>query len=73
VSDTDVELRVADDGVGIELATAHSGDGLANLDRRARGLGGWCGVTSAPGKGTVVTWHAARQAAKSLITSSSDT
>ena len=73
VSDTDVELRVADDGVGIELATAHSGDGLANLDRRARGLGGWCGVTSTPGKGTVVTWHAARQAAKSLITSLSDT
>lgn len=73
VSDSDVELRVADDGVGIEPATARAGDGLANLDRRARGLGGWCGVASTPGEGTVVTWRASRQAVNSLITSSSET
>lgn len=73
ISATDVELRVVDDGVGMEPATTRAGDGLANLDRRARGLGGWCGVASTPGQGTTVTWRAARQSASNLTTSSSDT
>jgi signal transduction histidine kinase len=73
VSDADVELRVADDGRGMDPATAQAGDGLANLDRRARGLGGWCIVESVPGDGTAVTWHAARQAPSNRTTSSSDT
>ena len=47
-------LRVSDDGRGFPAATAKRGNGLDNLERRARQVGGRVSVTSAPGSGSTV-------------------
>ena len=46
---------VADDGVGIAQTTRRSG--LANIETRARELGGTSDVQSSPGQGTRVSWR----------------
>lgn len=56
VSD-EIELRVTDDGVGIDALPAHSGSGLANMAQRAESLGGSCTVFRSSGGGTQVEWH----------------
>lgn len=56
VSDRDVVLRVADDGVGIGAAP-DSGFGLGNLAERAGVLGGSCTVSRRPEGGTDVRWQ----------------
>ena len=56
VHDTDVELCVADDGVGIG-PEATAGDGLGNMTNRARSLGGSCRVEPRADGGTVMTWR----------------
>jgi two-component system, NarL family, sensor histidine kinase UhpB len=56
VTDTDVTLEVADDGVGFnakELAST-PGFGLRGLIERARSLGGWVEIDSQPGRGATV-------------------
>ncbi len=55
-----VTLEVADDGAGIDLATAHErgGMGLSAMEERAVELGGRLTVESAPGSGTriILVW-----------------
>jgi ligand-binding sensor domain-containing protein/signal transduction histidine kinase len=48
-------LRVADNGVGFDVAGEYPGNGLKNFQRRAREMGGAVEVTSSPGNGTNVT------------------
>jgi signal transduction histidine kinase/ligand-binding sensor domain-containing protein len=53
-----LRLALADDGVGSTFtgrAAAGGGQGLANMRRRAEGLGGSCILSERPGGGTVVT------------------
>lgn len=51
-------LRVADDGVGFDEATAARGNGLRNLRARASKIGGTIEIASSPGKGTTVSLQA---------------
>jgi PAS domain S-box-containing protein len=54
-----IELRVRDDGVGIDLAldtlTSMSSLGLLGIRERARSLGGSASIVPAPGGGTLLT------------------
>ncbi len=52
----DVTLEIADDGAGFDprLLSATPGFGLRGLIERARSLGGWAEIDSAPGRGTTV-------------------
>ncbi len=59
-----VELVVGDNGVGIADGVATSG--LANLQRRARDLGGEFSVTRRDGGGTEVRWQVPLPAAEDL-------
>lgn len=55
-----IELTVTDDGIGFE-PSAERGNGLDNLERRARGLGGRFEVRPGPGRvGTTITWSVGR-------------
>ena len=58
VTDTRLEITVADDGRGFDPATATGVEdghlGLTVMRERARGYGGDCEITSAPGAGTRV-------------------
>jgi signal transduction histidine kinase len=54
-----IRLEVRDDGVGF-LPHVGPGRGLRNLVSRARELGGECTVDANPGRGTTITWEAAR-------------
>jgi signal transduction histidine kinase/ligand-binding sensor domain-containing protein len=47
-------LSIRDDGQGFDPSQPRSGQGLRNLERRARELGGTLALESAPGKGTRV-------------------
>jgi ligand-binding sensor domain-containing protein/signal transduction histidine kinase len=51
-------MTMADDGVGFDLGTGARGNGLHNMDARARSIGGELSITSAPGLGTTITLHA---------------
>jgi PAS domain S-box-containing protein len=53
---THVTLCVTDNGVGFTPGIS-PGNGLSSLLERARGLGGSCDLSSAPGEGTSVTWR----------------
>lgn len=55
VDDTRVAFEVADNGRGLDHQHAE-GNGLTNLDRRARMLGGSCHVHPSPLGGTSVQW-----------------
>ena len=57
--DVDGLLRivVADDGAGFDPQGVAEGNGLENLEARARELGGRCLVESQPGSGTTITWE----------------
>lgn len=52
----EVTLEVSDDGIGFDpgLLQATPGFGIRGLIERARGLGGWAEISSAPGRGTTV-------------------
>ena len=56
VADGHVDLIVEDDGRGIPVTAPRSG--LANIAERASLRGGGCEVSSRPGGGTRVQWHA---------------
>jgi len=49
-----IVLSVTDDGGGFDLASAHDGNGLVSMRRRAEGLGGRMRLRSAPRQGTEV-------------------
>jgi signal transduction histidine kinase len=51
-----VTLQVTDDGVGVAADAQGRGNGLANLERRAAGLGGTFTIDATPGGGTTLTW-----------------
>ncbi len=53
-----LRLAVRDDGVGFEASAPPVGNGLGNLARRARELGGEFALESAVGRGTTVVLHA---------------
>ena len=53
--DGHLRLTVADDGVGPSPAAA-AGNGLRNLDARARALGGWCELRPGGSGGAALTW-----------------
>ncbi|MGW2745569.1 sensor histidine kinase [Streptomyces sp. NPDC001450] len=55
VTDTELKLRVADNGRGIDPAATRR-SGLANLRRRAEELGGTFSVSASRPSGTVVEW-----------------
>ena len=47
-------LEIEDDGAGFDLEKAERGEGLSNLERRARSLRGSVELVSSPGEGTAV-------------------
>jgi ligand-binding sensor domain-containing protein/two-component sensor histidine kinase len=47
-----LELTIADDGKGFEIAKASEGNGLDNMRNRAKRLGGELKIASQPGQGT---------------------
>lgn len=50
-----LEIRITDDGAGFTRDSAHTGNGLQNMQARAEELGGTFLLASEPGKGTTVT------------------
>ena len=54
-----VRVLIQDDGVGFEVprSRANGGLGLTSLDERARMLGGWMRIESAPRRGTRLEFH----------------
>jgi signal transduction histidine kinase len=58
VADGRVVLEVTDDGAGVPAEAVGRGSGLANLQRRAAGLGGTFDIGPAPGGGTTLRWTA---------------
>lgn len=54
VSGRQLQLLIEDDGRGFDLATARTGNGLANLETRAHDIRGHITFTTAPGAGTAV-------------------
>ena len=63
----EVTLEVNDDGAGFDLKMldATPGFGLRGLVERARALGGWAEIDSAPGRGTMIMFSLPRAAAGS--------
>lgn len=59
---SEVTLEISDDGVGFDpgLLANTPGFGVRGLVERARGLGGWAEVNSAPGRGTMVMFAVPR-------------
>ncbi len=51
-SQSGVELALTDDGVGFDIAGAHTGVGLVGMRERVQRLGGQFGIASSPGSGT---------------------
>ena len=48
-------LRITDDGDGFETATVAHGNGLNNMEQRAKVMGGKLSIDSVAGKGTTVS------------------
>lgn len=55
LTESDFCLSITDDGAGFAETT--KGNGLLNMQQRARELGGRCTVESEKGKGTAITAH----------------
>lgn len=49
-----LEMTIADDGAGFDPESAHAGDGLRNMRRRLREIGGEMDIRSGAGKGTEI-------------------
>jgi len=49
-------ILIEDDGRGLDPAASEDGDGLGNMHRRLAEVGGICKISSAPGRGTTVTF-----------------
>ncbi len=50
-----IEIAVRDDGTGFDRESTPSGNGLQNIEKRAKELGGSAFIESAPQQGTLVT------------------
>ena len=61
-NETDLILRVRDDGKGMAITSGYSGMGLSSMRERARGVGGRLEIDSAPGEGCSVTLRLALSA-----------
>ena len=68
---TGLEMRIEDDGLGFDPATAPSTKeghfGLEGMRQRMQWLGGTVEITSAPGHGTLVRIHLSRENSESKI------
>ncbi len=51
-----VSIFIADNGRGFDPAQSSAGNGIANMNRRLRSVGGTCTVQSTAGQGTTVTF-----------------
>ena len=49
-----LDISITDNGCGFESPTASPGNGLVNMNRRIRDIGGTCQVDSRPGEGAAV-------------------
>lgn len=49
-----LKLEIADNGIGFDPETAHTGNGLSNLKERVNILNGVFEIRSAPGNGTII-------------------
>jgi signal transduction histidine kinase len=49
-----LDISITDNGCGFQSATASMGNGLVNMNRRIRDIGGSCQVDSRPGEGASV-------------------
>jgi signal transduction histidine kinase len=54
-SDDQIVIEVIDNGKGFDMAAIINGNGLHNMKKRIRGIGGQATIDSAPGAGTRVT------------------
>jgi two-component system sensor histidine kinase UhpB len=52
--DRQVEMQVNDNGIGFNRADIRTGNGLKNMDERARQIGGILNISSVIGQGTTV-------------------
>lgn len=50
-----ISIAVSDDGNGFDPENAATGNGLQNMKKRIKDIGGTCAITSEPGKGTTVS------------------
>ncbi|HVS97888.1 MAG TPA: ATP-binding protein [Puia sp.] len=55
VTDGRVDVRIADDGAGFDKEEVKFGNGLKNMEERARRIGAQLDIASAPGSGTTVS------------------
>ena len=55
VSHRRLELHIADDGCGIDRSSERDGNGLRNIRRRAKAVGGDVDIRSNMGEGTRIT------------------
>jgi signal transduction histidine kinase len=53
-SDQLIELLIRDNGKGFDRTTGRVGNGLQNMEQRAKALGADLNIDSIPGKGTSV-------------------
>ena len=54
VDDKKLKMKIRDNGVGFDVASADSGNGLINMRKRAYSLGGQITIQSSPGEGTKI-------------------
>jgi signal transduction histidine kinase len=52
-----LRIQVSDNGCGFDPGASRRGNGLDNMERRLRSIGGRCAVASQPGAGTKVTFE----------------
>ena len=55
-TDPTLTIVIADNGGGFDPQSAVAGSGIANMNRRLQAAGGSCGIRSATGEGTTVTF-----------------
>ena len=56
-ADHDIALEVVDDGVGPPAQRRPGGHGLANMEERARALGGEVSLEAVDGRGARLLWR----------------
>lgn len=55
--DSEIRLRVTDDGCGLPSAPPHTARGIRDMAARAKSLGGSCALEARVGGGTELTWR----------------